>query len=223
MANAHFSFGYGQPRRVRVKTAWLNRSAEVYLDDVLIGQIDDRKAFEDGRRIPLADGSHLAVKLEKGFNSGIEVVHTNGAASAPLEGSASTPSHKVEQGGSAAYFVAASSTVIGLLAVMGVLGGAFASLGFGWEALGLGLLFGWLGYCMKTTHSFAASVAAAGLWVLDLVTMFVFAASNGGAPGGIIPRLIILAFLAKAVPAANEIREQKTALQPTVEQHPVSV
>jgi|GEM_PF-4774062 len=196
MATKKFAFRYGDPKRITVRTQEFNRKAVVSLDGVQLGKVE--KLQGAGKTFTLADGSQLTIRHHgSGRSKGLHVSHSGHL----LPGSAGTDAWIVEQGAGAAFFVAGATLIFSILSMTGVI-----PFTFEWWALPLGGLIGWLGYQMKTVHSFPAAAITATAVALSTLYGIVSAIQLGANPlSGLIPRAIVLYLLIRAVPAANRI------------------
>lgn len=174
-----------------------------------IGTSHGVDAVKAGQIFTLNDGSKLSVKLETGFAGGGLFLWRDGVA---VPGSAADPYTNIKVAAYITYFVAVVNCVLGILAVA-TSSETLASMGAGIGGIIEGLVFGLLGF-FTFRGSLVAVSAALALYVIDWISLFVFAAGPGPSPSpaaGLIMRIIFIFALGKGVMSANELRKLKTS------------
>lgn len=161
MATLRFAFEPGGPQRIGVDWQGGWRDVAVTIDGRRLAVFPDGKALREGRRIALADGSMLELKLAQMPLPELQILRDG----VPLPGSPSDPAARVRRAGQFVCAIGVFSVALGLFAALfdvGFLRGA----GFGLASAVTGALFAALGL-PAMRGSVIALVAAVALYVLD--------------------------------------------------------
>jgi hypothetical protein len=203
MASIKLALSEAQPKRVEILWSGLWKNIRVLFDGEEIGRIADKAELDRGADFTLPDGlGTLRVHFHKEFAGGELRVTRNGH---PLPGSASDPLTRVKTAAHILYFIAALNAVLGLVAVLGNVT-VLLDLGLGWITVGLGAVFGSLGFLVARKRSTIALIAAIVLFGIDgLLSVGASVGASRSPPiGAIIMRIFLLLPMVRGIGATRE-------------------
>jgi len=205
MPKKQFALEKGGPKRVLVswKGMWKNFSVE--LDGAPLGTVENQKMLKAGQDFPLGDGTTLRVQLKTGLSGELQLTRDGH----PLPGSGADPEVRLKTAWGVLFFVA------GVNAVLGIAAEAFdveilLALGLGYTSLAIAVVFGGLGFAVKTYRSQVALIVAIVLFALDGLLVIFAAMEAGGRPGvgGIIMRVLLLMAMIQGVGAIKALKQE---------------
>jgi hypothetical protein len=212
MPQVTYALQPNEPKRLEVRWGANFRDTEVKLDGRVLATLATRAELQQGRDIPLPDGSMLNVRLGGTWLMGVIHVTRDGK---PLQVSASDPATLLRTATFALYFVAGLNVLAGLAAVA-TRSPLLTSLGMGWSSVVFGLIF--LGLALwARTGSVAALAIAAVLLAVDFIAGLGLSMAAGASPAlsGICLRAALIWFVLQGIPGARALEAQRRQEEPS--------
>ena len=189
MPAAKYNIGNGDLHEIEISWSGFWKNARVTHNGQEIGSFADQKDLRSGKVFVLPDGRNLSVQLVQRF-TWIELhVLCDGK---PVRGSASDPNQRLKVAYRLVFFVAALSTIAGVLASLFRVG-FLVNMGVNYESIIAGAVLFVLGWFVKR-RSMVALGLAVFLFALDGILSALHARVNGHGPptGALIARIFML-------------------------------
>jgi len=209
MPKKQFALEKGGPKRLLVswkgmwKGMWKNITLE--LDGAPLATAENKKMLIACQDFPIGDGTTLRVQLSRGHWAELQLTRDG----RPLPGSGADPEVHLKTAWGVLFFVA------GVNAVLGIAAEAFdveilLALGLGYTSLVIAVVFGGLGFAVKTYRSQVALIIATVLLALDGLTVILTAMEEGVRSGlaGIVVRLFLLMAMIQGVGAIRALKRE---------------